>query len=117
MGIMHNFEQLTSDLQARGYKFLNKGTKRAAYLSPDGKHVIKVPITHIGIMENFFESKRWKEGNRKMLAKCLLAFNNLLIMEYVRPIDPETAPAWADEYDGQVGFNTAGVLVAYDYGG
>jgi hypothetical protein len=115
---MYNFEQAVKDLQGQGYKYLNQGSKRAAYLSPDGKHVVKIPINPIGIMENFLEFDRWRRAlhPRERLAKCLLAFNNLLIMEYVKPAAPSELPAWADDYDGQVGFNIAGRLVAYDYG-
>lgn len=116
--MMQTFSKTIETLTANGYTIAGTGSKRAAYLSPCKKHVIKVPINHIGIMENYLEHRKYSDSclvSRSKLAKCMLA-KNLIIMEYITPTS-ETLPMWCDEFDNQVGYNSKGALVAYDYGG
>jgi hypothetical protein len=114
--IMQNFSDIANRLKDNGYSLVGTGTKRAAYVSPCKKHVIKVPIDPIGIMENFHEHMRYKKGDRSKLAKCMLTPNSLIIMEYIQIVPNYLLPEWCEEFDNQVGLNKKGVLVAYDYG-
>jgi hypothetical protein len=109
------------------YKFLGKSKKRAVFLLPSGLNVVKIPLDESGVADNCLEDFRYRKCRDKWypLAKCRLVnyTNYYLIMEYVKPIDNPYAkdmgiPDWVTQVDcGQVGFNLAGRLVAYDYGG
>jgi len=114
--IMDNFIAIAEGLKEKGYSLVGTGSKRAAYASPCKNHVIKVPIDPIGIMENFHENMKYKKGDKTKLAKCMLTPENLIIMEYVQPVQLANLPAWCEEFDNQVGINKSGALVAYDYG-
>jgi hypothetical protein len=118
--IMNNFKSIAAALVSKGYTVAGTGSKRCAYVCPEKKHVIKIPVTEIGIMENFFEDKKFKSGAYPgKVARCMLVANNLVIMEYVEPVvlTKETVlPYWCKEFDNQVGYNKKGQLVAYDYG-
>jgi hypothetical protein len=101
-----------------GWILIGEGSKRKAYRSACGNHVVKIPKDHIGIGENMKEAHTYRTGDRNLLARCIMTFGFLIIMEYVSPIDADACdlPTWCKEYDNQVGYNKNGKLVAYDYG-
>lgn len=107
----------------REYKFLGEGRTRAAFLTPSGDYVIKVPIDEMGFVDNFREYRMWQQFNKwipkEYLARCKLHLDSgILVMEVVNPtyVPMDGRPAWVDSIDcGQVGYNRKGKLVAYDY--
>lgn len=104
-------------------KCIGEGRNRRVYLLPSGKNVIKVPLNDDGISDNCVEDSRFRKHRAKWypLARCrLLDYTKYyLIMEYVKPAKKpyDCGEAWVYSVDcGQVGFNRAGRLVAFDYG-
>lgn len=106
-----------------GWKYIGSGRKRAVYLLPNGRNVIKIPLSEDGIHDNYMEAFRYsngrKEGMYVQYARCRL-LGVLLIMEYVAPIDESPYNLginWVYSVDsGQVGYTKQGKLVAYDFG-
>ncbi len=111
-------------------KCIGEGRNRRVYLLSSGKNVIKVPLNDDGISDNCIEDFRFRKHRNEWypLARCrLLDYTQyILIMEYVAMIDycvPGTwnemckLHSWIMSVDsGQVGYNRAGKLVAFDYG-
>lgn len=112
------------------WKRLGSGCTRESWLTPTG-YVVKIPIND-NYQDNEREAQLWKErhnlyGDRKdwKLARCrLIPGTNILVMEYIKPIefsnryqpDSPSLPKWCYEVDGcQVGYNSKGEIVAYDY--
>lgn len=93
----------------------------------ESKHcVVKLPISLEGNSANLHEAYTFKTNPNYIYARCrLIRIGDLyvLFMEKVRtrfnPYDKnEKFPDWVDSIDcGQVGFNSKGKLVAYDFGG
>ena len=103
------------------FKFIGKTKKRAVYLLPGGKNVIKVPLNEQGLHNNYLEDFRYRFQKSKWysLARCRLLKNGCLVMEYIEVIDKpyDLKLYWVDMVDcGQVGYNRLGEVVAYDYG-
>lgn len=102
------------------------GRTRVAYIL-NNRVVVKLPKTSLGIGDNEHEARSYTklrhEGTR---ARCRLVGNDIpvLFMQYVRYASPvvlraklKAIPEWVYSIDcGQVGFNSFGQLVAYDYG-
>lgn len=110
-------------MKPREYRYLGEGRHRAAFLTPSGNFVIKVPIDEMGFVDNFREYRMWRQIDKWMpkehLARCKLhQSSGILVMEavdlaYEYPVD---GTDWIGFIDcGQVGYNRRGRLVAYDY--
>jgi hypothetical protein len=88
--------------------------------------VIKIPLNAEGDMANCNEQYTFRKNRDDIYARCRqvqIGDMYVLFMEKVRtrfnPYDKnEKFPDWVDSIDcGQVGFNSKGKLVAYDFGG
>jgi hypothetical protein len=114
-------ERLESLLVNAGFRRLNAGRHRLAFLSPSGRNVVKVPINDFGVLDNGRESTKWgKRAEMWPLARCRLFCDGLLLVMEAVKIDPERSfsdlPEWAGWIDcGQVGLNRKGEFVTYDY--
>lgn len=115
-----------------GAECIGFGTTRICFAYPESNSVIKIPFNMIGYEASFSESeayKRFKKAPETSLpiANCrFMDFRDtlgmqLLVMERLVSFPPKSAwrtgdlPRWTDEIDcGQVGWNAAGELVAYD---
>lgn len=99
----------------KGERWLGHGRHRAAFLS-NGGNVIKVPMCGNGVSDNAFEAAEFKR-NPKYKARCRRA-GLLLVMEFVKQHSclAYDLPKWTHYIDcQQVGYNSKGTLVAYDY--
>ena len=114
-------ERLERLLVSVGFRRLDSGRHRLAFLSPSGRNVVKVPINDFGVLDNGRESTRWgRRAEMWPLARCRLFCDGLLlVMEAVEILPNWTfsdLPEWAKWIDGgQVGLNRKGEFVAYDY--
>lgn len=102
------------------YSVLATGRTRIVFLK-NNHEVIKLPLNEEGLEAQYTEAQTYKKNKkRNIFAKCSLVHDNdipVLTMERVRPImtikDP---PEWVGFIDcEQVGYNSLGQLVAYDY--
>lgn len=108
--------------EKRTYLFLGEGRHRSVYRR--GNFVIKIPKNWDGLASNEREANIYQSTSKNgwlfgiRYAKCRLHISGLLIMEYVRPTDQfGQLPSWTYHVDcQQVGYNSRGYLVAYDYG-
>ncbi len=99
-----------------------RGRTRIAFIDPSHRVVIKIPLTFEGEFANGQEAKQWKRNlagdDLVLVAACRLTTimgYNLLIMQFITPIDPKNYPKWASYVDcGQVGTNRNGDVKAYD---
>ena len=105
------------------YMFLAEGRQRIVFLK-DNQWVIKVPKDEWGLLSNEQEFNRYKLfgkiGDIVAYAECYLQDDengiSLLVMEKVEQLPIKDQPDWAKYVDcGQVGKNTKGEIVAYDY--
>ncbi len=105
------------------------GRTRAAFVSPDHKKVIKVPLCDEGILGNNMEARAFQRHNSAPdtyipIAACRIFYADadigvpMLMMRYVKPVSAseyKDLPAWASMVDGfQVGRDHKNNLVAYD---
>lgn len=111
---------IKDELELNGFKELGKGNTRIAFLSPRKNFVIKIPINQCGINDNCRENFRYNQKRKVWypLARSRLMRNKLiLVMEYIDTRPLGDYPDWCDFVDcRQVGYNSKGKLVAYDYG-
>jgi hypothetical protein len=85
--------------------------------------VVKAPLNLEGVDDNQKEARLFNTNKKNMYAKCRLAkVHNtyLLVMERLRELkwnERDILPEWAKSLtDGQqVGFNSKGKILAYDY--
>lgn len=103
------------------YEFLGQGRTRKVFRR--GNVVVKIPLNEKGFLDNAMEAgmyrKYGKKGDIVPYARCRLTRAGFLVMEYVAPVARGfVAPDWAGFVDCcQVGHNSKGELLAYDYGG
>lgn len=103
------------------------GRTRAAFISPDRRKVIKVPLCDEGILGNNVEARAFIRHNSTPdtyipIAACRIFYADsdigipMLMMRYVQPVsDFKDLPPWASMVDGyQVGYDHKNNLVAYD---
>lgn len=127
----------------RGFILLGEGRNRQVWRR--GNYVFKFPLNQYGVSDNNHEAQVYQLSLRKKLyckyARCrlVLPWGTVLVMEFAgypgpgsRPVtnaegkdDPtyhyiswkNNLPTWCNSIDcGQVGYNRAGKIVAYDYG-
>lgn len=103
-------------------EYFASGRTRVVYLLDD-KFVLKAPGNEKGIRDNFYEAKLYKDfrlnGSFIPKAKCrIIPGTFFLIMERIKfPVSYENLPDWTMSVDSlQIGYNSQGLLVAYDYG-
>lgn len=109
---------------------IGQGRHRQVWRRNNSNYVIKVPTCIRGIHDNYTEAETYKRSLKEDMycryAKCRLV-GSLLIMEYAKHIGPTSdengyiawndSPQWAGAVDcNQVGYNSRGQIVAYDYG-
>lgn len=90
---------LHKEMITRGLHLLGSGCSRAAFKSPSGKFVYKVPINSMGITVNLFESRMYRaqkddkivpmgceryDNLRDRIAPCRLHRSGILVMELVK---------------------------------
>jgi hypothetical protein len=124
------YETLGENFISRGYKYIGNGRHRAAFLTTNGRFVVKIPINEAGEHANHAEYRHWRNRNKDILAKCRLFFMEgipCIIMEKVEKMDYfekkellKTGEEWIlkvdQDYQGfQVGRNRKGKVVAWDY--
>lgn len=102
-----------------------RGRTRACYDIP-GEYVLKVPLNDMGCWDNQSEARTYQKAQGSsdtrgpFYAKCKLDYIwdiPVLLMERVTlPQSLEALPDWTSWVDcRQVGYTSAGDLVAYDY--
>lgn len=93
------------------------GRNRAAFIS---KHcVIKFPLNFDGLTDNQYETRVDHEVNYYAKGKqVLLGDFNCVVQEKLRmPKNHDNLPSWVNCIDcGQVGYDSKGMLKAYDFG-
>lgn len=110
--------------KVKKYPKLGEGAFRVV-LQETSKTVIKIPIDDMGISCNLIENIMFKKYSQSgILAKCNLFYFKeipILRMEYVTlwkeaGILKSKLPKWATKIDcAQVGLNSKGKLVCFDY--
>lgn len=106
------------------YQYLAEGRNRIVFIK-DEQWIVKVPKNEMGILNNQQEADRYKKfGKTKDIiayAECRIEHDTndipLLIMEKISETIPDKdMPEWASYVDGnQVGLNSKGEIVAFDY--
>lgn len=103
--------------------YFSSGRTRIVYLLPGDKYVLKAPANEKGIHDNFYEAELYHQyrlkGDIIPKARCRIVPGTFfLVMEKVIfPKDYSNLPDWTNWVDSiQVGYNSKGMLVAYDYG-
>lgn len=106
-----------------GWKYLGAGKNRIVFRRPEKNWVLKIPINPNGEIDNGYESDLYQryQKHSTRFAKCYyLELHGIgcQIMEYVYPLtDGNPLPPWTKYLDcQQVGRNSQGNIVAYDYG-
>lgn len=105
------------------FPVLGSGKDRVSYKINDS-YVVKNPVLPETLRANYCEAQTYemyKDSPKEPyipLAACKMIDDILLLMEYVKPIDNyRNVPEWVHFTDGgQVGINSRGKLVCYDYG-
>lgn len=105
------------------YQFLGTGTRRAVFLTPNERWVVKVPLSGMGMLGNRTEARRYAALPDDIYAKARL--HNImplgipvLFMEYLEPVMEgfSELPDWTWGIEmWQVGYDKYGNLKAYDY--
>jgi hypothetical protein len=113
----------------RSYQQLGKGRGRVTYkVSP--RNVMKIPLDINGVNMNFKEWDLYRQYGKSrdpkgiVYAACRVVMDQgipCLLMEYAKPTGLSTAmpewPDWVNRTDArQVGRDSKGRLVVYDYG-
>jgi len=123
--VAQHVERFITQLEERGYEPHVGGT-RVAMISPDRRHVVKIPLCDQGMTANNREQAHFSRRNSGdeiiPLAACRLFFADreigvpMLMMRYVKPINRNRKlPPWVGMVDcQQVGHDHTGRLVAYD---
>ncbi len=113
-------------LISRQYTFLGEGRNRKAFLSKDNKTVIKIPTSDNGSHDNLHEYNIYIKSLKKDTdlmdiyprVKILDVIYPLLFMEKLETdFEHKNMPWWVGFIDlQQVGYDSKGVLRAYDFG-
>lgn len=107
----------------KGWTYLGEGSNRIVFRRKNSKWVLKIPLNPAGMNDNDAEDhyyRKWKHKSDKMARCRLVQLMDVpcLIMEYVNTeVGPlKNLPEWTLFVDcQQVGYNSHGKLVAYDY--
>jgi hypothetical protein len=99
------------------YTFLNSGLTRNVFVNSDKTKVIKILIDNNSINHNEIEYKIFDLNNNQMAITEYDKINNIIIQEYVKPVDRELTLSeikFSMACRGEVGLTKLDKLVCFD---